>query len=263
MTAKTAKTARVLPFPERAEKMQRVLFIPDAHVPYHDKRAMRLLIKVATAEKFDTVVILGDFCDFYQVSFHAKSPDRVMRFKDELRQAAKLLRELEGCGFKRKIYIHGNHEYRLTRYLCDKAPELYELVVKQDLLGLASHGWEEVAYKDDIRIGRVYVTHDVGRAGIYSTRQSMHDYMDNVVIGHNHRMDYHVGGNAKGVAHVGASFGWLGDVSKVDYMHALKARSNWALGFGTAYIRGNGFAYLTPHPIISYTCVVNGRLYKG
>ena len=162
--------AKVLPFPQRAEKMQRVLFIPDVHVPYHDRRAFRLLLKIAKAEKFDTVVILGDFCDFYQVSFHAKSPDRVLRFKDELRQAAKLLRELEACGFKRKIYVHGNHEHRLTRYLCDKAPELYELVVKQDLLGLAANGWEEVAYKDDIRIGRLYVTHDVGRAGIFQEK---------------------------------------------------------------------------------------------
>ena len=45
--------------------MKRVLFLPDAHTPYHDKRALEGLIlkKILPALEWDTVCVLGDWWD--------------------------------------------------------------------------------------------------------------------------------------------------------------------------------------------------------
>lgn len=244
--------------------LRRWLFIPDSHTPYHDKRALESLIlnKIVPAFDWYGICILGDFFDNYSVSQHDKNPSRTSNLRDEMKEGFKLLTKLEGAGFERKIFVEGNHETRLPRSLGDKFPEVYEYVMDK----WEEHflNWEYVPYRTDTQIGKLNVTHDVGHAGPLSTRQTLHAYEDNVVMGHNHNMLYVVEGNAKGVPHVGASFGWLGDAEKIDYMHRMKALSQWTLGFGTGYERvDNGFMYLTPHPIIDYSTVVEGRLFTA
>lgn len=244
-------------------KLKPILFIPDVHAPYQDQRAWNLVMKVARYYKPVTVVVLGDFIDNYRISSYSKDPRRLGNLQDEWAIAGRMLRQLESVS-QRRIYIEGNHEYRLHRYLCDKAPEIYTMVVAADSLGLRRGGWEHVPYKSDIDLGKIFVTHDVGQAGIHSTRQAMHSYQDNIIMGHNHRMDYHVQANAKGIPHLGASFGWLGDVTQVDYMHQMKARSNWALGFGWARMHPvTKCMYVVPVPLINYTCCVEGAYFHG
>jgi hypothetical protein len=90
---------------------------------------------------------------------------------------------------------------------------------------------------------------------------ALSSYQDNIVINHLHRISYMVEGNAKGVPHVAACFGWLGDVRQVDYMFRVKANRDWALGFGVGYVRDNGFVYLQPVPIVENSCCVEGKLF--
>jgi len=63
---------------------------------------------------------------------------------------------------------------------------------------------------------------------------------------------------------VAASFGWLGDVERIDYMHRAKARAGWALGFGFGtYQPKTGFMYLTPVPILpDYSCCIHGQVLR-
>lgn len=237
------------------------MFLPDTHAPYNDKRAWALVMQVLMAVKFYGVVILGDFFDCYAVSDYRKDPRRERSLRTEILQARAVRAPLDGYPFERRVFIMGNHEWRFERYLQDKAPELYEEVLAGDLFGLKD--WEVVPYMDDTQIGKLNVTHDIGLSGMTSTRKTMLDYGDNSVIGHNHNFQYFVEGNAKGITHVGASFGWLGDRSKVDYKHQMKARKEWTLGFGTGIHKPDtGAMYLTPHPILNdYTCCVDGRIF--
>jgi hypothetical protein len=135
--------------------------------------------------------------------------------------------------------------------------------VEHDLFGYRDGKWEVVPYMTDTQIGKLNITHDIGLSGMTSTRRTMLDYGDNSVIGHNHNFQYFVEGNAKGVTHVGASFGWLGDRAKVDYKHQMKARKEWTLGFGTGIHRPDtGAVYLTGHPILNdYTCCFDGFIF--
>ncbi len=247
----------------KTEKLKRVLILPDSHTPYHDKRALEKLImgKVIPGGEWDTLVVLGDWFDNYILSTFTKDPRRLEGLLKELKPGFGLLDELKGAGFKRRIFIEGNHEKRLPKMVSDKAPEFYEILM--EWWERHFEGWEYVPYMEDIQVGKMNFTHDVGFSGALSARQSMHAYQDNAVIGHNHNMVYCVEGNASGILHVGASFGWLGDVTKIDYRHRMRARREWALGFGYGHLRSNGFMYLHPAPIINYTAVVDGILYQA
>lgn len=247
---------------------QRVLILPDTHTPYHDARAVKLITdQVLPAFPWDIMVILGDWFDNYMVSTFTKDPRRLQDIEDELAEGFKLLDVFSTYSFQRRIFVEGNHERRLFKFLADKCPEVLKIVMKWWDEHFKKGMWEYVPYMDDTTIGRLFATHDVGRSGEHSTRLSLNDYQDNVIVGHNHLVDYHVRGNAKGTPHVGASFGWLGDVKQIDYRHRMKCRRDWSLGFGHGYLRPNGFVYLVPSVIIptskEYSCIVEGKLFKG
>lgn len=254
-------------------ELQTYLVLPDSHHPYVDKKAWALLLKVAAWLKPHGIVVLGDFCDFYSVSSHSKSPDRARRLAWEVDATNQALDQLDELGAKHKVFVEGNHEDRLLRYLKDAAPELFDLTDHEDkklktlsveaIFGLAKRGWTHVRYKDDYRLGKLNITHDVGTAGRYSVYRCLDTYQKSNLTGHTHRFAYVVEGNARNEHKVSAQFGWLGDVEQVDYMHKATAKKNWALGFGIVYHDPKtGLGYVVPVPIVNYTCCVSGRLFR-
>lgn len=244
--------------------LQKVLIVPDVHVPYHDKRAWNLFLKVAAEFKPDILVCMGDLLDMYTVSTFSKDPSRKASLGKEIKAGNKALDQLDALGATRKMFVEGNHEFRLARYLLEKAPELFDFVSIPKLLGLDKRGWEFTPYKNDTKLGKLYVTHDVGMAGRYAVQRSLDVYQHSVVTAHTHRLGLFVEGNAAGEHAVSFSPGWLGDVEQVDYMHRTKAKKDWTLGYGIGYMDPKtDLVYLTPVPIINYTCLVNGTLYKG
>lgn len=244
-------------------KLEKWLLIPDTHRPYHDKKAVALVNKVAKAIGIDGVVIGGDYGDFYPVSSHDKDPNRKMGLEYEIDDINEGLDELDALGAKKKIFIAGNHEDRLERYLKTKAPELFNMVRVEQLFKLKERGWKYIPYKSHTKIGKLFITHDTGKAGAYAHYSALNDFQGNIVINHTHRLGYTVVGNARGKPHVGAMLGWLGDINEVDYMHKIKAKRDWALGFGIAYIDPTtGFVHVSPIPIVNYTCVVEGKFFK-
>jgi len=243
--------------------MEKIIFIPDTHVPYHNKKAFQLLLKVIKEVKPHTVVILGDFADFYSVSSHSKDPGRTNKLQEEVEEVHKAISEIEVAAStaKRLIYIAGNHEDRLERYIKDKAPELFGVVNIPDILTLDEF-WEYVPYKSYTKVGKLFITHDTGKSGPYAHIQAQAAFQSNVIIGHTHRLGYSIIGNAKDKPHVAAMFGWLGDVNTIDYQHKINSQQNWALGFGIGYKQLNGNVFVFPIPIVDYSCVVEGKLFK-
>lgn len=245
-------------------KLEKILFIPDCHIPYHDEKAFNLMIRAAKAFKPDHVIIMGDFADFYSVSSHDKSPDRTNHLDEEISVVTTKLWEVKKLGAGNNVFIAGNHEDRLTRYLMQKAPELYRVATIERLLGLKEAGFKFVSYRQDYRLGKLIMTHDTGKAGYNAHKQALDAYHRSIVIGHTHRMGYMIQGDADGDRHVGCMFGWLGDKAQIDYMHNINATKDWTLGFGIGYMdKKTGFVYLIPVPLVRYTCVVEGKLFVG
>lgn len=222
------------------------------------------MLEVGRFLKPHHLVTIGDIADCYAVSDHSKDPRRLGQLEDEVADVNKGLDELDSLGATSKIFVGGNHCDRLRRYLQDKAPQLFNTVSIPTLFRLKERGWKYVPYKDDTKIGKLHITHDVGTAGRNAAFKALDTYQHTIITGHTHRLQYIVEGNAVNEFKLSAMFGWLGDVNQIDYMHRTTARKNWVLGFGIGYLDPqSGIAYLTPVPIVAYTCCVNGRLFRG
>ncbi len=89
------------------DPLRRVLFIPDCHIPFHDEKAWNLMLKAAREFKPDTLVVLGDFADFYSVSAHDKNPTRVSNLEYEVGIVREKRAQLDKLGATRKIFVEG------------------------------------------------------------------------------------------------------------------------------------------------------------
>jgi predicted phosphodiesterase len=244
--------------PKGASVVEKVFFIPDLHCPYEDKRAVELMFDAMKVFKPDVVVIIGDFIDCFSVSRWAKDPKRAHTLKQEA-DAGKAY--LDRITAKKKIYIAGNHEDRLSRYIKENASALIDFVDIPSLLDLKARGWSYVPYKSSTTIGKVHLTHDVGSAGRYNVYKALDTFQSSVVTGHTHRLGYVVEGDALGSQQVSAQFGWLGDVRQIDYLHSINAKRNWALGFGLGYHQiKTGYVHLVPVPVVNYTVAIEGKV---
>lgn len=245
------------------QKLHKIFFVPDCHWPYADKRAWATMTRALRAFKPDTLVVLGDFGDFYCTSRHPKNPNRVRDLKVEVASCNTALDELDAIahkvGCRDKRFLEGNHEENLERYLTAQAPELFNLVRIEDLFLLKGRGWKFTHYKDFDRIGKLIMTHDVGYAGKDAHLRSGQDTGANIIIGHTHRLHVGYSSDLLGNARVACMSGWLGDKRAAEYMYRAKTK-DWALGFSIGYKEPGGIVHLSPVPVVNYRCVIEGKV---
>lgn len=244
-------------------KPTRIMVCPDAHHPYVDELAWRTFLAAARKVKPDVMVVIGDFADCYAVSSHAKDPGRKSRLKDELEAVNKALDQISRLEIPRVEFCEGNHETRITRFVASEASALYGMLDVKDLLRITERGWGWTAYNDFLRIGKVAFTHDVGRCGVNTARQSLQDFGGNIVIGHSHRASLAFQGTTAGEQHFGLNVGWLGDVDSIDYHHKARARRDWQHAFGLIDQTADGLSWATLVPILEGRCVVYGEQVSG
>jgi predicted phosphodiesterase len=241
-------------------KDNKVLLIPDVHIPYHDKKAFALMIKAGTEFKPNTIIVMGDLIDNYSISRYEKDPTRERFLKWEVAEANKGLDAI--CRISpqaRKVFLAGNHEERLDTYIKKEAPQLFGLVDTATLLNLKKRGFSYHPYGKHIKIGKLIATHGtLTRKGI--ARVMIDKYGKSVAFGHVHKIEQSIKVNALGEGHVGFTMGWLGDIKKTDY---IKDFTDWTLGFATAIILPNGNFFHQVHPIVNYKCWANGKIYEG
>ncbi len=105
---------------------ENILGLFDVHIPYYDKPAIITTIEYAKKRPIDTILLGGDFMDFYDVSFWSRDPN-ARSLLGEIRDGLKFISFLRETWPKAGIvYKVGNHEERLERYVHTKAPELIE-----------------------------------------------------------------------------------------------------------------------------------------
>jgi hypothetical protein len=206
-------------------------------------------------------VTLGDFGDFYCTSRHSKDPTRSRDLQTEIDSCNAALDQLDTLGAAEKYFVAGNHEDNLSRYLMSNAPELYGIVKVERLFRLRERQWRYVPYKHYVKLGRIYVTHDTGLAGATAHTRSASKFGSNLVIGHTHRVAISYNTTVTGKSHVAAMFGWGGDPTKAEYMYKANM-TDWCLGFGVGTVDPAGNVHLQACPVIDYSVVVDGKLYK-
>lgn len=240
------------------------IVVGDTHNPYRDKVAVRLLKKTITELQPRRLVFIGDWYDLYTCSMHDKNgPPRELNLRQELDDGAELMHDLVRAGqpgLKELLVCEGNHEWRLTRFLAQRAPELISThPTVREWLGVPEKCW--LPYMQHATNGEVSYTHDLGFSGKHAMGQTLDALGGNVVFGHTHRGGTHYEGDVKGKHRFAMNVGWLGDPNSIDYMHRAKTRF-WQSGIGLVTQDNKGRAWAQFCPIVDGRVVVKGVLIK-
>ena len=147
---------------EMPKSISKLLVLADIHIPYQDNDALTCALNWGKSEGIDGVLLLGDTMDCYSLSTFDKDP-MVRDFVSEMencRQFFGVLRNLFGMDIP--IYMReGNHEYRFTRLLMNKAPQL--LYVEEfrlpKLLKFNDYGVQFIPSKTLIRFDKLNLIH--------------------------------------------------------------------------------------------------------
>lgn len=251
--------------------LEPVLIIPDTHRPYHNKRAYNLMLEVAKYIGPKHIYILGDYADFYAVSSHPKDPRIFQMLADEVMDVLNGLNDLDiNFPDAKKVFIQGNHEHRLERYLCDKAPALFGITSSPHLLQLVDRpNWTYVHYGPNqvvsVAGSKLLARHEPLGSSAKATSTKA---LCSLVYGHIHRIEEsHIVG-LEGQNHVSFSVGWLGDKKQDQVFGYTKGHQQWQLGFGIVYVDPlTGLFFHNKIHILEHgnklSCVVNGKLFSN
>lgn len=215
-------------------KGERVLLLPDIHIPFHDKNAILTALEFGHKKDVDVIVLLGDLMDHYQNSSFIKDP-RQRSFKYELDLTKQFLKELRDFfPGVRIVYKEGNHEERWERFLKTYAPQLLDLdEFRLDvILRLGELGIDYVRNKKIIHFGKLPILHGheyggKGSGGVNPARWLFLRTKDNGVCGHFHRISQHRERNVTGEQIGTWSMGCLCDLSP-----EYRPLNEWSHGFG-------------------------------
>lgn len=245
---------------------KRALIIPDCHIPYEDKQAYQLMLDVAKDLDPDEIVILGDYADFYGINAHGKDPGIYEKLTDEIFAVQDRLKELKAL-FPRakKVFIEGNHCYRLARYIQSKAPDLYGVVDVRSILELDLYGFEFVPYgpnqKYQILNSSLYARHEPLAGGTHVAHNTVVKAMHSVIFGHTHRIQESQIVAINGENFRGISSGWLGDCAHPVFNY-VKNHHQWALGFSVVTVLDDNTWFNQLIHIIDYKCIFDGFVYE-
>lgn len=176
----------------------RVAVLSDAHVPYHSEKALEAAVIELKSMNPNTVLINGDWSDFYQISRWQKNPKK-RKFSDELKAIKESLAWLSYHFPKcRIVYKAGNHEERWNHFIWNRAPEIYDLPQMQidELLELNNLGIEFVQDQRLVMVGKLPIAHghELGR-GIFSpvnpARGAFLRTHHTILVGHSHQTSGH------------------------------------------------------------------------
>lgn len=241
----------------------RELNIGDMHIPYHDPYALELFMRVVQVVRPTAINLIGDLCDFYEVSKFDKDPEEFKRrglqpALDQWFEIASELVRVAGAGCAVSL-LPGNHEARMYKYLCRHA-ELADLRALQipNLLRLDELGitW----YEDEISVanGNLVLKHgDIVRKESGDSAKgelAKERYAVSTLTGHTHRLGTTYVTTRNGVV-MGQENGCLCDLHP-QYMK----RPNWQLGFTLTLHWGKDLFHIADVPILGYEsrmkCVV-------
>ncbi len=245
--------------PSKTKEMH--IVINDIHFPFQDKKTLELVTKFIYEQSPQVLHLLGDVVDFYNISNFNKNPNRKFTLQDELDQVTEYLFDLRhNLPNTRIIYYEGNHENRLQKHLWSKSPELGTLraLQLQKLLQFKELHIEYFDYNTYNKEKHLALHHGalISKWSGYTAKRVMETVGCSVIVGHCHRLgsSFHtsLGGN-----HVAYENGCLCQLNP-EYM---KGKPNWQLGFSVIYFVGDQF-FVTQIPIINYSFIWNGELYK-
>jgi predicted phosphodiesterase len=253
--------------------LKRIVLIPDTHIPSHDKRIVRSLIKFIGDYQPDEVVHIGDLMDYPAPSRWSKDTREEFEtsvFEESVIGQTEFLEPLRNAYSGPIGVIAGNHDTRPGDYLRKYAPALgeskafdlevllnfpeYDIRLLPDFYDVAP-GWVAThGHKGGIRLNQT-----AGLTALNAAKK----IGKSVAMGHVHRWGLvaHTIGypGAPETEIFGLECGHITNPSLMDYTKGTVM--NWQTGFGMLYVDGT-----TVHPkavkITGNKFVVEGETYS-
>lgn len=129
----------------------------DFQFPFEDGDVFASFLTFLASERPDQIVLTGDILDLTAASAFDRDPRLGMSIQDELQHCHNRLSEIRSAAGKaaKIIFIYGNHEARMSKWLARKAPELVgitdangtEMLSLSSLLRLDRLGIEPAVYE--------------------------------------------------------------------------------------------------------------------
>lgn len=129
---------------------KKFVFISDFQAPFHLNQAVALVCAFVKDYKPDLVILGGDIIDFVSISGFTKvgrlTPNNVVHEIESCENEV-IIPIKKAAPNAKFVWIEGNHEFRLTRYIALMAKPLEGLIDIADALGCKRNGIEYIASK--------------------------------------------------------------------------------------------------------------------
>jgi len=178
----------------------KAVIMGDVHFPYHVRKVYDMAIDYAVKENPDVFILLGDYMDFYKISFWKTDP-HMMPFEEEVEQGKLGLAELSSVlPDAKKFYMQGNHEERLMTYLKSNAPDIAKFrdLTVAELLDLNAMDFDYISTIDKLitgeppwSIGKLYLMHGhekkIAMTAVNHAKLFYDHCKVNLIAGHHHK----------------------------------------------------------------------------
>lgn len=251
-------------------KVERVLVLGDVHIPYHDVLALRAVENYMRDNTFDECIYLGDILDFHELSQYSQDEPEVIskKIKDTYRMGNEFLdiqtEILRGNNKKCKmVFIEGNHEYRVQRFL-DREPRLRGFIEVDEQLWLKERGIEWIPSWSTAQVykkGKANFLHGI-YTNKYHANKMVSIYGEPVYYGHVHSIQsYSHVTRANDKLLEGKSLGCL---CLLEQSYLRGNPTNWAQSFSVFHFLPSGYFNETTVRIFDGKFVSpDGRVYNG
>jgi predicted phosphodiesterase len=231
---------------------KRNLILADAHIPYHDVKALEAALKFGDEYKPNSIILNGDIIDCFALSRYLKNP-KERDFAGEILAVRGFLDHLRERFSKTVIYYKlGNHEERYEHFLWLKSEELIGLpdFELKHILEFVDKNIIAIEDRRIINLGQLPILHgNEYRQGISSpvnpARGLFLKTKHSCMASHLHQTSDHTEPTLSGKLIVTWSTGCLCG------LHPDYARLNrWNHGFATVSVKPNGDYFVSNYRIL-------------
>jgi len=235
----------------------------DIHYPEHDKPCINIVYDFTKDLQPDYFILGGDQLDMSCISIYNKGKPKLLenkRLKRDYQNFQKnILDRFEAilpdkC---KKVFMIGNHEYRVTR-LIESDPQYEGFIEVENNLDLSD--WEIIPYNGIYSIGYMNFIHGY-YTNKYHSSKTLSVYGDNIFYGHTHNHQAFTSTTKiENLPKIGMGVGCLCNKNP-DWMH--NKPNSWVHEFLHFTVFSDGT--FSPHinRIINGRCEINGKIYVG
>jgi len=219
--------------------IKKTLLLADIHGRFYNKKALEIAINYGLTNRCDSVIIDGDFVDFYANSKFDKNPS-VQKIFEEQEWGQDILQLLQDT-FGYVVLNQGNHDVRREKQierLATSMPELMEFSKYEDYMffnGCTTNFVEDYRH---IIYGKLNIIHGheyYGGGGIHVAWNRLNKASENILSAHSHKPQSAIKPTINGHILGSWSLGCLCDLSP-----RYAPKNDWANGFALVEKESSG-----------------------